>query len=190
MKAVCVALAMVCLQTVAQAEVRHFRFVGTVTQSLPMAPIGAKVVGRFSYKPHAEPDLTLGDPAGDGYSVQAYPISRKMTMRVNGHRLVSPSFRVIVTNNFGGNVEDSITVNAAPMTLDGTQFAEGVFGLVLASGPGKTDVFKNTSLPKRFAVRRFDGMNYGFVQVHGGSDGTLLNFSIDSVTEIGDREDD
>ena len=190
MKTILAALLLVCVQAVVHAEVRHFRFVGTVTQSLPMAPEGARVVGRFSYVSNTPPEITVGDPSGDGYSAQYYSFARKVTMRVNGHRMVSPSLMVTVTNNFGGNVEDSIRVTGAPMTLDGTLFADGAFTFFLASGPGKTDVLKNTSLPKRFAVRRFDGMNYGVVQVHGGPDGTLLVFSVDRVTEIDDRDDD
>lgn len=190
MKIKFVALAIACMATVANAEVRHFKFVGTVTESLPMAPIGAKVIGHFSYDTSATPEMTLGDPSGQSYSSSSYSIARAMTVKVNGHTLVSASTHVDVVNNFGGNIEDSIGVFGSPMTLDGTLFSEGLFGIFLGSGPGKTHVLNDTDLPRKIRVQNFDGMNYGVVQVNGGPDGALLAFSVESVNETHSRDED
>ena len=190
MRTFLLALALVGLQAAAQAEMRHFRFVGTVAQSLPMAPAGAKVSGRFSYNTATAPSLSVGEPSGDGYGLATYAVPRRMTMSVNGHRLAASAMQVEVTNNTGGNVEDAVSVYGTPMTLDGTLFPEGLFGLFLASGPGQTQVLRSTRLPWRLNVAPFDGMNYGVVQVNGSADGTWLVFAIDSIVTADDRDED
>lgn len=190
MRTFLLALALVGLQAAAQAEVQHFRFVGTVTQSLPMAPAGARVTGRFAYNTATTPLLAVGEAAGNAYGMATYAVARRMTMKVNGHRLAAPALQVEVTNKAGGNVEDSVGVYGAPLTLDGTLFPDGLLGLFLGSGPGKAQVLLSTGLPMRLNVPMFDGMNYGVVQANGNADGTLLVFVIDSIVEADERDED
>jgi hypothetical protein len=188
-KTALVALSIISSVTAAQAEVRTFVFTGTVNWSTPMAPAGSVVKGTFSYNTAQKPDNGFGDLKGHGYSSQNYIVERSFKVEVNGHTLVSSSFHVDVVNNFGGNIEDSFNVYGLPMTLDSTQFADGSsFGIFLASGPGKTQVLHNTSLPREVRVQRYDGMNYGWAQVDGSSNGGILSFVIDKVVDA--RSDD
>jgi hypothetical protein len=190
MKLKIAALVIALVSAAAHAEVRDFCFVGTVTQSMPMAPAGAKVKGKFSYDTSAQPDITVGVSSRRETSSSAYVVPRSFTIQVNGHTLTAASLRVDVVSNFGGNIEDSVSVLGSPMTLDGTLFNEGMFGIFLASGPGKTRVLRNTDLPRRLVVKQFDGMNYGFVQINGSSDGTLLAFVVDRIRAANDRDED
>jgi hypothetical protein len=191
MKLKIAALTIACLASAAaNAEVLNFKFVGTVTQSLPMAPAGAKVTGSFSYDTSTKPALIVGSSSGNKSGSAAYQVPRSFTLKVNGHTIKSTGSQVDVVNNYGGNIEDSVSVYGLPMTLDGTLFSEGTFGIYLASGPNKTHVLRDTHLPERFVVKQFDGMNYGWVQANGASDGTLLAFVIASVKEVRNCDED
>jgi hypothetical protein len=180
-------LALFSFAAVAHAEVQSFTFIGRVDQSTPMAPAGAVVSGTFSYDTTTKPDLNVGDASGPGYGYAAYSVQRSITVKVNGHTLSSDSTHVDVFNNSGGNVEDSVSVYGMPMTLDGTRFGEGTFGIYLGSGPGKIHVQQDTKLPRGIQVKRYDGMNYGWAAVDGSSNGTVLSFVIENVKAI-DRE--
>ena len=166
----------------ANAELREFRFYGYVDQASPTAPKGAIVTGSFAYDTKASPQLQFGQSSGPGYGGASYPVPRGMTIRVNGSTIVSERANVDVVNNFGGNVEDSISVYGQPMTINGTTFENGSLGIYLASGPGRNQVLRDTSLPRSINVQRYNGMNYGWVQVDGSPDGSILSFVILHVT--------
>ena len=188
-KTALVALSIISSITAAHAEVRTFVFTGTVDFSTPMAPAGSAVKGKFSYNTAGKPDNSFGK--GQEYSSANYIVERSIKLQVNGHTLTAPLFHVDVVNNFGGNIEDSFAAYSVSMTLDGTQFGDGSsFGIFLGSGPGKTQVLHNTKLPRDVHVERYDGMNYGWAQVDGSSNGTVLSFIIDSVVDAQDIDSD
>ena len=68
-------------------------------------------------------------------------------------------------------------------TVD-TSFPEGSIGLYLASGPGKTNVLHCAHAPRKIHVKRYDGMNYGWVMVDGSPNGMLLTFVIDRLGAV------
>lgn len=185
MKRQLIGLALTACAMTAHAQAREFQFIGTVDQGLPMAPAGSKVTGTFTYNVATKPEMLIGAPSGKAYGYANYIVAHRITAKVNGHTLTSPVTVVDVVNNFGGNVEDSVSVySQSPMELDGTQFPEGSFGFYLASGWSQTHVLNDTALPHRFHVRRFDGMNYGWAIAHGRPDGALLSFVIDQITPV------
>lgn len=185
------ALTLISAVATAHAEVRHFRFSGTVDQSLPMAPAGAVITGTFSYDTDTEPYLTSGDRCGPGSGDASYVFQQSFSATVNGHTITSGPIYVYVVNNFGSNVEDFVGVYGQPMTLDGTSFPEGLIGLHLGSGPGNTDVLRCTRVPRKIPVKRYDGMNYGSIMVNGEPNGVLVSFVIDRVVAVrGNASDD
>ena len=174
-------LALALFTATAHAEIRTFSFTGTVTESLPMAPAGTRVFGTFSYDTSSVPYMQSGEPAGPGYGDASYLAQGNIRLTVNGHTATAGVTTVYVVNNGGGNVEDAISVSGELLTLDGTFFGEGTFGFYLGSGPGNQGVLSSTRLPQTIPARRFDGMNYGWVNVNGGPNGTVLSFAIDRV---------
>ena len=182
------ALALVSAAATTHAEVRSFWFSGTVDYSLPMAPAGTVITGTFSYDLGTEPDYTSGDPCGPGYGNSAYAFQHSFSATVNGHTITSAPVYTEVVNNFGGNVEDVLTVYGQPMTLDGTSFPEGLIGFQLASGPGNTEVFRCTRMPRGIHLKRFDSGNYGWrsgwIMTDGGPNGMLLTFVVDRVVSL------
>lgn len=185
------ALTLISAVATVHAEVRNFRFSGTVDQSLPMASAGTVITGTFSYDTDAEPYASFGEPCGFGYSSATYAVQQYFRATVNGHNIASGPTYVDVVNNSGGNVEDSVSVYGLPMTVDGTSFPEGSIGLYLASGPGKTDVLRCAHAPRKIHVKRYDGMNYGWVMVDGSLNGMLLTFVIDRMGAVhGSTSDD
>lgn len=179
-------LALMAASMQAHAECRHFRAEGHVTVATPTAPSGSPLTIRFSYDDDAAPEYVVGEPRGTGYGTANYQVTTAVEMRVNGHVMTAANASITVMNNGGGNVEDSISLYAYPMVLDGTSFAEGAFGFYLGSAPGKTKVLKSTALPRKIDVRRYDaqGFQYVYAQVDGSSTGGLLNAVIDSITEV------
>jgi len=176
--------------SVAHAEVRTFKISGTVVQSTPTAPAGSKVIGTFSYDTSAQPSYTIGDSSGRGYGNSNYSLPAKFELKVNAHTISSDFFYVDVVNNFGGNVEDSVSAYGTPMTMDGTHFGQGSFGFYLATGPGKKHVLRSTELPDRLPVKRYDAtLSYGWVNADGSGNGTLLSFSIDRIKVLQEADD-
>lgn len=174
-------LALAALTATAHAEIRAFTFTGTVTESLPMALAGSRLTGTFSYDIESVPYLQTGDPAGPGSGDASYLAKGNLAMTVNGHSLTAATTVIYVVNNFGGNVEDAVSVFGETMTLDGTLFPEGTFGFYVGSGPGKRDVLRGTALPQTIPVERYDAANFGWVLVDAGANGTVLTFRIDRV---------
>ncbi len=110
-----------------------------------------------------------------------YRYPRAMSIQVNGHVVTASETFVNVVNNFGGNIEDAVSVYGAPMTFDGRAYPDGSFGLQLASGPGKTHVLHNVKPPRHIDVSRYTGMNYGWVQMDGSGNGSLVSFVLNQV---------
>jgi hypothetical protein len=70
--------------------------------------------------------------------------------------------------------------------LGGTTFSDRVLAIVLSSVPGDNSAIKNQKLPKDLYLSRFNNPgvpNYGVLQANGGPDGTLLQFSIESLVK-------
>lgn len=176
------------LASAAQAAWCEFQFTGTVDYGLPQAPKGALVTGTFSYNtrgelpPSAVEETTAAleeKAAASGAGHYHYP--RSMSLQVNGHVVSASQTFVDVVNNFGGNIEDAVSVYGLPMTFDGQAYPDGSFGLQLASGPGKVHVLHNIKPPRHIDVSRYTGMNYGWVQVDGSGNGSLVSFVVNQV---------
>jgi hypothetical protein len=167
----------------ASAETIAFRYSGVVTYGGPMAvPAGTPITGTFSYDNETVPALAF-----TGYANYQIPVKFQMTGSFGSQKVVSNNMGVTVRNNAQSNVEDSVEVMGSAPVLDGTTLPNGVFGFILASGPGSTNVLKNTKLPKSYNVSKFDAgpsLNYGVLQSDGGQLGTLLQFSVDSIDVV------
>jgi hypothetical protein len=165
---------------VANAASVTFDFSGEVTYGGSLSTIGSPVTGSFSYDTNAAPSISFGNFANYSFSA---PFG--ISAAVNGHTVEASLLSVTVVNNFGGNVEDTFEVDASQLFVDGVSYPNGSFGFVLASEPGHTGVFSSTALPSSLNVAAFDAgpsLNYGFLQRDGGPTGTLLQFSVNSIT--------
>jgi hypothetical protein len=170
-----------------ERDVQGFEFSGTVLQSLPMAPQGSKVTGTFSFDMSVGRGV-VGERDGRGYGYASYQYPMEFTLKVNGHSIASERTFVDVTNDFGGNVEDAISITGGyPVVIDGTTFPEGVIALSLASGPGRKQVLKSTDLPNKLHLNQFNAAAYGLVLQSGGPNDGLLYFSIDSIEPVRPR---
>lgn len=167
----------------AQAATVQFVYKGTVTytdQSLSGVAVGTVFTGTFSYDTATTADYDFGGSAN--YTNLA---PHQFTATVAGHQISSNGVSTYVVNNFGGNVEDGVTVSGGyPLSVDGGVFDNGSLGIVLYSGPGKTGVLSSTAQPLKLDVKAFDAgpsLNYGWIQKDGGDTGRLIAFTIDSI---------
>lgn len=169
------------LASAAQAAWCDFQFTGIVDYGLPHAPKGALVTGSFGYDTRGElpPAAVEEKAAASGSANYRYP--RSMSLQVNGHVVTASETFVNIVNNFGGNIEDAVGVYGAPMTFDGQAYPQGSFGLQLASGPGKDLVLYDTKPPHQYDLPSFNRMNYGWVQVDGSGNGSLVSFVVTQV---------
>jgi hypothetical protein len=92
---------------------------------------------------------------------------------------------VTVANHSKGNTtEDSVEFDAGPPVLDGTTFPNGSLGFRSATAPRNNRVLNSTALPSSYTVSEFDSVgniNGGYLQMDGGPQGTLLQFTVDSI---------
>lgn len=170
------------VSTSAVAETLTFQFEGTVVYGSPIAvPPGSKLTGRFSYDTQTAPNITY-----KGFANYSIPAPARLTAKVAGHTIVSEGMSVSVWDQYGGNVEDMVNVMGTAPVMDGTTFADGAFGFYVASRPGQKHALHNTHLPRSYDMKKFnaEGNTYGILQTDGGQTGTLLQFSIDSITQI------
>jgi hypothetical protein len=180
----CVAIVFALLSGAANSEVITFEFKGKVTYSTYLAPLGSEVAGTFAYDTDTAPGKKGNShDQVSGYEFYQIPAPFVMSAKLGNHTIEAGNLHVSVWNDYGGNVEDMVDISAAPVVVDGTTFAEGVFNIRLASGPGHTNVFFDASLPRSFEVGKFNSqdMNLGVVMSDGSQTGTLLHFSIDSI---------
>lgn len=165
------------------AETRTFQFSGTVNYGSPMAVLpGTQVVGTFSYDTDTAPASPL-----DFVVTYLIPAPHAFTATVGPHTISAGSLNIGIINNTDGNAADALQILGQSPVLDGTTFPEGAFGLFLASGPKDKNAVQSTSLPRRIDVKRFlqePSVTYGTLQMDGSQTGTLLQFSIDSITLI------
>jgi len=120
----------------------------------------------------------------NGYARYEAAPECRIIVRVGAHEVTSGPLGVSIWNNFGGNVEDLIDVDAGTPVLDGTEYWEGSVGIRLATGPGNTKVFRSVNLREQFNVEDFDAMNYGNVSMDGSSNGSLFQFTITSIQTV------
>ena len=166
----------------ASADIITYQFTGTVSYGGTLASTGNTITGSFSYHTKSKP--VISNP---GYASYRFIQPFGMSASVNGHSLSTTNLGVDVVNNFGGNVEDMVDIFGGPIQVDSDSFPDGYFGLHLASKAGNTKVLKNTKLPTSYNVNEFDAgseQNYGTLQIDGSPNGTLLQFSIDSIVII------
>ena len=162
----------------------NFQFIGTVTYGGSLAAIGEQITGVFSYDTDTLPSQSYShnDMSHSTYSFSSQGISAS----VAGHKVTTNKLSVSITNNFGGNVEDSVDMSGGyPVFVDGVTYSNGSIGFNMASKPMNTDVLTDTLLPTSFDVKAFDAgptSNYGWLQRDGAPDGRLLGFSIDSIS--------
>lgn len=156
-----------------------FEFTGKVVYGGTLAPVGAPVTGSFSYDTNTRPWYVIGSDA-----MYQIPAPHYIEVNVNGHQALANRLAARVSNNYGGNVEDVVTLSGSPGAMvDGEFLPEGGVGVYFSSGPGSTDVLRNRRLPMGYDVQAFDAYegNGGTVQRNGGQDGSLLQFTIESV---------
>jgi hypothetical protein len=163
---------------ITNAEMLTFHFKGTVVYGGALASVGDEVTGHFCYDTDTSiQSIRLNDYAGYDVAPEC-----KMVVRVGAHEATSEQLGVSIWNNFGGNVEDMIDIYGRAAIVDGTEYAEGTVGFRLATGPGNTKVFRSVNLREKFKIENFDSMNYGEVRMDGSPNGTLLEFTITSMT--------
>ena len=165
---------------VANADIITFKFTGTVTYGGVLATVGDKITGLVSYDTNT---LPLNDFTG--YAYYKLPAPFVISASVGDHQIIANTPSVTVADNYGGNIEDSVTVSSGPVVVDNTTlYSNGSFGFHIASNAGSTEALTNTNLPVFFDLTAFDAgpsQNYGYLQMDGSSDGQLLGFSIDSI---------
>lgn len=182
------AAAAVLLSAPAQAEVVTFEFRGKVTYSTYLAPVGTPVTGTFSYDTEAVPRQPgKPQPQVPGSMHYGLPMGFEFRAQVGGHTIVSQTVSVRVGNDFGGNVEDSIDVDGEVPVIDGTTYALGALHIALASGPGKTKVLTDTSLPLDINVHRFDAWAVGQFTIDRSATGTQLQFDVNAIQRVRNR---
>lgn len=171
------------LSSLAAAETVTFAFEGTVTYGSPIAvPPGTKVTGQFAYDTHSPASQTY-----QGFASYSLPSPARITAKIAGHTVGSEALSVDVWNQYGGNVEDQVSITGTTVVMDGTTFPAGAFGFVLASAPGQNKAMHTTRLPHSYDLAKFNagaGLTYGFLQTDGGPSGTLLQFSIQSIMKV------
>jgi hypothetical protein len=167
----------------ATAEVLSFQFTGTVTYSrdAAFAPVGSPVRGTFSYEEGTAPEYH--------FPGQAYYMSpESMSATVNGHEVTSDRLGVDVFDNTGASPEDMAIVTGYPVMVEDQLLVDGTMGLYLMSAQGSTEALPNTDLPTIYHLEDFDInansviTNYGYLQEDGGQTGTIVYFSVDSIT--------
>lgn len=165
---------------IANAEMLTFHFKGTVTYGGALASIGDEVTGHFCY----DTDNSIPAIRLNNYASYEVAPECKIVVRVGTHKAVAKQLNVSILNNFSGNVEDMIDVYGHSAIVDETEYANGIVGFRLATGPGNTKVFRSVNLRERFKIEDFDSMNYGEVLMDGSSNGTLLQFTITSIRVV------
>lgn len=167
----------------AQAEVVKYQFTGTVTDGAPMAVLtGTQIVGTFAYDTDLPPELD--SPVQATYRI---PPPLSISANVGGHSISSGSLIIDVFSHMQSSVEDMMWITGIEVAIDGTYFPSGTLGLVLASAPGNDKALKGTRLPHSLKLKRFDAdpvYVYGVLQMNGGPNGGLLQFSIDSLVRM------
>jgi hypothetical protein len=179
------AIAVLLLAGAASAQVVTFEFQGTVTNTTYMASSGSTVTGHFSWDTAAP----TSDPIPSyQYSVYTEPYTFGIWAKVGPHTIRSDQLQVSVYNDLGGNAEDMITVTGSAPVVDGTTFSSGYFSIGLASGWGKTKVFRDTSLQQHLNLMRFDAEGLNYAQLWDGSpNGLLLDIKLESIRRVPTR---
>jgi len=139
--------------------------------------IGSVVTGSFSYDTAPTPQISTAFSAhyqiDSPYTLVAY---------IGGTRIESGGvFSMSIQNDFGGNVEDTLTIGKQPAIVAGTQTLDGVFGLEFASRNPNT--FASLSLPEHLNINDFDAWRYG-VLTRAGNNNEIITFSIDRLTPV------
>ena len=159
-----------------------FQFSGTVVYGDPMAVVpGTSIVGTYSYDTHTVPAIKY-----KGYADYQIPAPHTMSLTVGGHTISASNLSVAVWNDYKGNAEDMVQIDAGPVVLGDTVLPNGVLGFALASAPHHNKVLKDTKLPSELDVIKFDapGFAHGFLLSDGGPQGALLQFTVDSIDVV------
>lgn len=180
MRTLIAAATMLALSVSAQAY--QIDFTGRVTNtdgSLSGVTQGTLVSGSFAGN----------DPTGDFFGKDGFYSfgSGSILADIGGHKLQGSDPMVVVTDNFGGNVEDSLSVYTNQnVTVDGSYYGN-IFALTLNSKAGSTSALVGTGLPTQIDLAAFDaglGFNYGALVRQGlpGSSGSYtILFELTSV---------
>ncbi|MGH6649173.1 cellulose binding domain-containing protein [Aquabacterium sp.] len=176
----------IALGAAAHAATLRFVYKGTVIytdHSLSGVEVGTVFTGTFSYDTATVADYDFGSSAN--YTNLA---PHQFTATVAGHQISSNGVSTYVVDNFGGNVEDGVTISGGyPMSVDGGVFENGSLGLTVYSGPGQTGVLTSTAQPLNLDVKAFNAgntLNYGWVQRDGGQTGGIIGFTIDNIARV------
>lgn len=182
-KFIVVFIAVISLFSVAaNAEIVTFKFSGSVTYTngtLATAVTGSPITGIVSYDTSVS-----GADLLTGYSSYSIPSPFVISASVGQHTIMAKNLNVSIWDNYGGNVEDMVWMLGGSVFVDGNSYPDGAFGFVVASGPGNTKALTSTALPSCLDVTAFDAgstLSYGVLQSDGGSNGQILQFSIDSI---------
>lgn len=163
------------------ANAYQLSFSGRVTYtdgSLSGIGAGSVIEGSLISDGPPSAQFTSHEPYGSA----VYSASGLISANVGSHTIKAWTPSITIVNNFGGNVEDTFTLNGSQgLDVDGTPYTDGVFGFALATGPGNSGVLLDLSLPTTLDVARFDAWAYGYLHRDGGPNGTLMEFQVMSV---------
>ncbi len=149
MRTLIAAATMLALSVSAQAY--QIDFTGRVTNtdgSLSGVTQGTLVSGSF----------VGNDPTGYVFGTDVvYDFgSGSIVADIGEHKLQGSDPTVVVTDNYGGNVEDSLSVSTDQnVTVDGSYYGD-IFGFNLSSKAGSTSVLVGTGLPTQIDLAAFD----------------------------------
>lgn len=177
MKKLVLALAAAACVGAVQAEVVSFKFTGTVTYAAEGAQVGDVVTGTFGYDTHLQPVIK----EMPSFAYYDLPPPFVMQAQVGAFQIHTPSTNVTILDNYGGNVEDLITVGGSNPVVNGTQFTNSdSFSITLASSWTNKKALQSFHLPGDIDLAKFDafGTPYGTLIIDNI---TVLQFNVTSV---------
>ncbi|MCC2632971.1 MAG: hypothetical protein K0S48_857 [Ramlibacter sp.] len=168
----------------ASADVVTYQFTGTLTYAAYMAPVGSQIIGTFSYDTHAQPySRTL--PYAAHYQL---PETLGLDARVGAHRISGHQVQVMIANDRSPRWKvDAFVYGSAAPVVDGTTYPNGSFSIVLVTNLEPRLGLDGPRLPHRLDLADFDTQyrSYGTLRSDGSQTGSILDFTIDTLEEVG-----
>ena len=176
------ALALMGCVSSADAAIIAYGFTGQVTGvGLPVfglnPAVGTVVNGTFAYDTSAADFLSDLPDLG---AYQQFPPYR-LSVNIGGATAWSGAHVTIsIYNDFGGNVEDFISIGSQPAVVEGIQ-RNSVLNLTFVSK--STAVFANDQLPTALNLADFDDSRSGHL-INSENNERVIAFSIDTLTRL------
>lgn len=169
----------------AHAEPISFLFTSTVNYTdgtLSGVNVGTQFSGQFSYESTSLPYSSNGNSA---FYSQAGTFSH-ISAEIAGHKIETDNLSIDIWDNLNGNIQDHFRATGRAPQVDNIQLANGLFNIDLASWYKNDSALNGTSLPTTLDLAAFDAplWNYGLLLRDTSQSGTILQYTIDSLTKM------